>query len=571
SYARESGVKAVSAEGNVLSFSGETASGGHGFSGKVRVDTVGGTVTALENGTISVSGADRAVLVIGIECDEREIVLPDMNYEELLRAHVEDFSAIMGRADIAYDYDEALDAIPVNERLAAVKAGGTDVGLVNLYFQFGRYLLLSSSRPMEGSETLPANLQGVWNPYIGAPWNADYHTNINLQMNYWHAETANLAECALPLFDYINGYLLPGGERAAKDFYHCRGAVLHHLSDIYGFASPADGLWGLWPMGGAWLCYALWEHYLFGGDLAYLKDTAYPYMKACTRFFLDYMTEDENGMLVSGPSTSPENTFLLEEDGVKKSTYLCLSPTMDIEIISGLFEMYMETEKLLNLDPAQAEETRAAYAKLPPLRIGKYGQLMEWDKDYEEAEPGHRHISHAFALYPGWQINENTPDLMAAIDTTMKRRLASGGGHTGWSCAWLINLYARLGSGLGAADMIAKLLKNSTKDNLYDSHPPFQIDGNFGAAAAMAEMLLQSHTGKIVLLPALPEDPAYANGSFEGLRARGGVTVSADWVDGRVICVNLISDKAQTVILRVNGEEVKAALLPGKKKELLFS
>ena len=477
--------------------------------------------------------------------------------------HIADFSAIMSRADIAYDYDEAIDALPANERLERIKAGGTDVGLVNLYFQFGRYLLLSSSR----GKSLPANLQGVWSGYLHAPWNADYHTNINLQMNYWHAETANLAECAEPLFDYINNYLLEGGKTVAKEYYHCRGAVLHHLSDIYGFAAPADGLWGLWPMGGAWLCYSLWEHYLFAPDADFLRETAYPYISECTRFFLDYMFEDENGYLCSGPSTSPENRYFLNGE----AAYLCLSPTMDIEIIRGLFEMYIKTEEILGINAEQKAETVAAYQKLPPLKIGARGQLQEWQEDYGEPEPGHRHISHAFALYPGWEINKNTPDLMNAIDTTLKLRLASGGGHTGWSCAWLINLYARLGQGKNAADMIAKLFSNSTLDNLFDNHPPFQIDGNFGASAAMAEMLLQSHTDVIELLPALPDDPAYQNGAFEGLRARGGITVSADWMDGRVVCCRLTSAKNKKVTLRVNGEIYEDYLAAGVTKELLFT
>ena len=571
SYVREGGMESVSAEGCQLIGRGKTAVGDHGFEVRVRFDVTGGTIAANGDGTVTVKDADSVTIVIGIECG-KEIVLPEEDYETLLAAHTADFSAIMGRADIAYDYDEALDEIPANERLARVKAGETDAGLVNLYFQFGRYLLLSSSRPdKEGNGALPANLQGVWNGYLKAPWGSDYHTNINLQMNYWHAESANLSECALPLFDYINNYLLPGGMRVAKDFYHCRGAVLHHLSDVYGFASPADGLWGLWPMGGAWLCYSMWEHYLFGGDLDFLRNTAYPYISACTRFFLDNMFEDENGYLCSGPSTSPENSYYIEENGKKTSVYLCLTPTMDVEIISGLFEMYLETEKLLGIDPAQAEETRTAYGKLPPLKIGSEGQLLEWDKEYEEKEPGHRHISHAFALYPGWTISEKTPELMAAIDTTIKRRLSHGGGHTGWSCAWLINLFARLGQGDDAAAMIAKLFSNSTKDNLFDSHPPFQIDGNFGASAAMAEMLLQSHTGTLVFLPALPSDPAYQNGSFEGLRARGGITASADWIDGRVVCVNLTADRACRVTIRVNGTEETVSLPAGKKREFLFS
>ena len=561
SYDRENDLS-VEVCGNVMHICGETETGGHRFDGKIRFDVSGGDYST-DGKTLTVSAADTVCIYLALKT-EGEAPLPEIaSFDDLMAEHIADFSAIMSRADIAYDYDEAIDALPANERLERIKAGGIDVGLVNLYFQFGRYLLLSSSR----GKSLPANLQGVWSGYLHAPWNADYHTNINLQMNYWHAETANLAECAEPLFDYINNYLLEGGKTVAKEYYHCRGAVLHHLSDIYGFAAPADGLWGLWPMGGAWLCYSLWEHYLFAPDANFLRETAYPYISECTRFFLDYMFEDENGYLCSGPSTSPENRYFLNGE----AAYLCLSPTMDIEIIRGLFEMYIKTEEILGINAAQKAETVAAYKKLPPLKIGARGQLQEWQEDYGEPEPGHRHISHAFALYPGWEINKNTPDLMAAIDTTLKLRLASGGGHTGWSCAWLINLYARLGQGKNAADMIAKLFSNSTLDNLFDNHPPFQIDGNFGASAAMAEMLLQSHTDVIELLPALPDDPAYQNGAFEGLRARGGITVSADWMDGRVVCCRLTSAKNKKVTLRVNGEIYEDYLAAGVTKELLFT
>ncbi|MBE6541701.1 MAG: glycoside hydrolase family 95 protein [Ruminococcaceae bacterium] len=556
----------VSSHDNFIKFNGETRSGGHTFNGLLRFDVCGGSIKSNQDGSISVLNADRVCIYMTIKT-EGEAHLPDISsFDRLMSEHTEDFSSLMTRADISYEYDKSKDEIPVNKRLAAVKAGGSDIGLVNLCFQFGRYLLISSSR----GDSLPANLQGVWSNFMRAPWNCDYHTNINLQMNYWHAETANLSECAVPLFNYINNYLLEGGERAARDFYHCRGAVLHHISDIYGFAGPADGLWGLWPMGGAWLCYSLWEHYLFDPNPDYLRETAYPYIEACTKFFLDYMFEDDNGYLGTGPSTSPENRFMLERNGVKGPVFLCLSPTMDIQIVRGLFEMYIKTEEVLNINPEQKQEVEVAYSKLPPMKIGARGQLQEWAEDYEEEQPGHRHISHSFALYPGWEINRNTPDLMDAIDTTLKLRLASGGGHTGWSCAWLMNLYARLGQGDNAGDMITKLFTNSMLDNLFDRHPPFQIDGNFGAAAAFAEMLIQSHTDVIELLPALPSDQAYANGSFEGLRARGGITVSAEWSEGKIVLCSLLSNRDQTVKLLINGKIIEENLEAGTVKDILF-
>jgi alpha-L-fucosidase 2 len=403
-----------------------------------------------------------------------------------------------------------------------------------------------------------------------APWNADYHTNVNLQMNYWHAEVANLPECALPLFHYMNNHLLDAGRQTAHDFYRCRGTVVHHLSDIYGFTGPADGLWGLWQMGGAWLCYAMWEHYLFSPDDEFLRSIAYPYIAACTRFFLDFMQKDEHGLLTTGPSTSPENTYFVTEDGVRTSAHLCLSPTMDVAIVRGLLQMYIACEEHLDIDPDQRAKAEAAYRSMPDYRIGKRGQLMEWQKDYDEPEPGHRHISHAFPLYPGWEINRNTPELMAAMDTTLRERLSHGGGHTGWSCAWLINLYARLGQGDRAADMIAKLLCNSTLDNLFDTHPPFQIDGNFGATAALAEMLLQSHADTVDLLPALPTDPTFASGSFCGLRARGGVTVDATWQNSRVTSCTLKTEHDTTVRLRVDDKIIPVSLTANEPRTFLF-
>ena len=562
-YQRE-GMPKIHAESDTISVHGKTACGKHTYSVKLRFASLGGTQRVNPDGTVTVSGADRVCIYITMAADGEAKMPVTPPFDALLSEHIADFSAVMRRAAICYDSDPAIDALPIPERLARIRDGKTDTGLVNLYFQFGRYLLLSSSR----GDSLPANLQGVWNGDIHAPWGADYHTNINLQMNYWHAEVAGLAECTLPLFRYMNDSLLESGKKVARDFYHCRGTMVHHLSDIYGFVSPADGLWGLWQMGAAWLCYPLWEHYLFSLDLNFLRDTAYPYMQQSVRFLLDYMFEGEDGHLHTGPSTSPENTYYVTEGGVRTAAHLCLSPTMDIAIVRGLLQMYIETETLLSIDSAQCAEAQTAYQKLPDYKIGARGQLMEWQEDYDEPEPGHRHISHAFPLYPGWEINRGTPELMDAIDTTLRLRLSHGGGHTGWSCAWLINLYARLGQGDRAADMIGKLLKSSTLDNLFDTHPPFQIDGNFGAAAAMAEMLLQSHTDTLDLLPALPRDPAYQSGSFYGLRARGGITVDAAWQGGRVTRCTLSAERDTTVRLRVGDKIIPVALTVGVPQTL---
>ncbi len=482
--------------------------------------------------------------------DRLEIALK--GWDALYEEHTADHRALMDRSDLCFPADPEVEALPVSDRLERLKndPDARDDGLLSLYYAFGKYLLIGSSRP----GTLPANLQGVWADGLTPPWNSDYHTNINLQMNYWQAEEANLGECTAALFDYMNRYLLPGGEKAARENYGVRGMVVHHLSDIYGFAAAADGLWGLWPLGGAWLAYHMWEHWLYTGDRDFLLNTAYRYIRKCAEFFIDTLFEGPDGFLHTGPSTSPENRYL---DAEGRPVYLAISPTMDLEIIGGLLDMYAECEDLLVLDPVGGRRAREVRAKMPPLRIGKHGQLMEWIKDYDEAEPGHRHISHAFGLYPSAQINRNTPELFKAIEVTLRRRLASGGGHTGWSRAWLINLFARLGKGDEAYDNVRLLFTKSTFPNLYDAHPPFQIDGNFGGAAGIGEMVMQSHDGAITLLPAVPE---WLNGSFRGLRARGGYTVDAAWENGKVTSLTIAADRPGTVKIRVPGRDIEAVV-----------
>ena len=429
-------MKSIAAKDGELLINAAPAVGGTEFWVRVKVKTDGELKSDGEY--LVVSGAKRTEYYIAIGVGYVP-ELPECDYDSLKKEAADDFASLMGRSDITLhgEGSDELDSLPVNRRIERLIADESlcDAGLVALYFEFGKYLLVGSSR----RGTLPANLQGVWNGYINAPWNNDYHTNINLQMNYWHAEVANLAECAEPLFDYMNKYLLESGRETARVNYRCRGTVVHHLSDIYGFTAPADGLWGLWPLGGAWLCINMWEHYLYSGDNDYLRNVAYEYIRDSARFFLDYMFEDKDGRLLSGPSTSPENRYFCEG----KPSFLCLSPTMDIEIIGCLLRMYIETEDILGINPDWADEARAALGKMPPLKIGKYGQLMEWMEDWDEPEPGHRHISHMFALYPDSAISDKTPEFYAAARKTLERRLANGGGHTGWSCAWLICLFAR--------------------------------------------------------------------------------------------------------------------------------
>ncbi len=534
------------AVGNKLVACCDTANKTHAFCVGAKVVADGAVIA--QQDTLRIENAKEAVIYINIVSDNRdknfrsaclEKLSEDFDYEAMKAEHIRSFSAVMERSDVSFESDAELEKLPVDKRLARLKkdSKAADYGLMSLYWQFGKYLLVSSSRP--GS--LPANLQGVWGERMQNPWNADYHTNINLQMNYWQAEQANISECTKPLFDYMNTNLLVGGRKAAQDYYGCKGTVTHHLSDIYGFNGPADGVWGLWPVGGAWLAFHMWEHFLYTRDVDFLKTEAYEYIRACVDFFLDYMIEDDKGRLLTGPSASPENDYI-GADG--KPVTMCMAPTMDNQIVSGLFGFYLETEKILGMETETAKQVEAALKKIPAMQVGKYGQLMEWIEDYEEADPGHRHISHAFGLYPAAQITRDTPELYKAIRVTIDRRLANGGGHTGWSRAWLISLFARLRDGNAAYDNVRLLFTRSTLPNLFDTHPPFQIDGNFGGAAGIGEMLMQSHEDVISLLPATP---GFLSGSFTALKARGNVEVSASFKDGRVTEYTLVSACDKTV------------------------
>jgi alpha-L-fucosidase 2 len=566
---------------NTLVLSGQMEDDGLRFEAHVRVQVSGGTVTPEPDGGLSVSGADSALLLLSAHTSFKTFEditgrpdarcaavlqrLRGRSYDSLLTAHLTDYQRLFRRVGIDLGRSRPDRAnLPTDQRLLKVKTGGPegDPGLIALYFQYGRYLLIASSRP--GGQ--PANLQGIWNDLLDPPWESKWTTNINVEMNYWPAELTNLSECHEPLFDLVDD-LAVSGARTAREQYGCRGWVLHHNTDLWRGTAPINNFDGIWPTGGAWLCHHLWERYAFTGDTTFLTRRAFPVMKQAALFFIDFLTRDPGtGWLVTTPSFSPEQGTLTA------------GPAMDSQLIRALMNHTLDAARLLPPDRRREEKAFIASLttvrdKLAPDQIGKYGQLQEWLQDIDVPNNNHRHLSPLWAMYPGADITPAAPRLWEAAKLLLRWR---GDGSTGWSYAWRIPLWARAGDAEFAYRQLTGLLQKKTLPNLWDLCGPFQIDGNFGATAGIAEMLLQSHekiatpSGSpvpvLALLPALPR--AWPSGSVSGLCARGGFTLDMTWEGGALRSAVITSKCGGACRVRTGGRTVSLSTKPGGRYTL---
>ncbi len=575
----------VTVEGDELLMKGQLDNGTDGkgmmYNARTGVKLSGkGTVKAVDN-QLHIENAQEAIIIVSAttnyknpnfetQCSELLHKAKEIKYATLKDRHIQSYQSYFNRTSLNLEANANKDTMPTNRRLIAFASDPNDNGLIELYFQYGRYLLISSTRP----NGLPPNLQGLWANSIRTPWKGDYHLNINVQMNHWPVEVANLPELHRPLINLTKSLAEPG-KKTAQAFYHADGWVAHMMTNIWGFTAPGEHpSWGATNTGGAWLCAHLWDHYDFGRDSLYLSEI-YPTLKGAGEFFLNILVpEPKHGWLVTAPTTSPENSFYMP--GTTKEVSICMGSTMDNQLVRELFENLIKASQTLNIDEGLRIKLQDAVKKLPPTQIGSDGRIMEWLEEYEEVDPHHRHVSQLYGLHPGNQIIPSiNPDLSEAARKTLEHR---GNGGTGWSRAWKINFWARLGDGDQAYELLHNLLepafdarvdrrKSGTLPNLFCAHPPFQIDGNFGGCAGIAEMLLQSHSGIIELLPALPT--AFRNGSFDRMRVRGGAEISAAWSDFALTSVLIKATNNNTFKLKIPDNRKAVFTKNGKNIDIV--